>query len=38
MIFQDERSNSDNEHLALEDHEDDDEELLKQSEKLKRQM
>uniref|UniRef100_A0ABI7ZD85 Claspin n=1 Tax=Felis catus TaxID=9685 RepID=A0ABI7ZD85_FELCA len=35
---EDERSNSDNEHLALEDHEDDDEELLKQSEKLKRQM
>uniref|UniRef100_A0A8C8Y8Q1 Claspin n=1 Tax=Panthera leo TaxID=9689 RepID=A0A8C8Y8Q1_PANLE len=34
---EDERSNSDNEHLALEDHEDDDEEL-KQSEKLKRQM
>ncbi|XP_043430402.1 claspin isoform X2 [Prionailurus bengalensis] len=35
---EDERSNSDNEHLALEDHEDDDEELLKQSEKFKRQM
>ncbi|XP_058574075.1 claspin [Neofelis nebulosa] len=34
---EDERSYSDNEHLALEDHEDDDEEL-KQSEKLKRQM
>uniref|UniRef100_A0A673TE91 Claspin n=1 Tax=Suricata suricatta TaxID=37032 RepID=A0A673TE91_SURSU len=36
---EDERSNSDNEDLALENHEDDDEEeLLKQSEKLKRQM
>ncbi|VCX38062.1 unnamed protein product [Gulo gulo] len=33
------RSNSDNEDLALEDHEDgDEEELLKQSEKLRRQM
>lgn len=38
-FFQDERSNSDNEDLALEDHEDgDEEELLKQSEKLRRQM
>ncbi|XP_077609233.1 claspin [Crocuta crocuta] len=36
---EDEHSNSDNEDLALEDHEaDDEEELLKQSEKLKRQM
>ncbi|XP_004740864.1 claspin [Mustela putorius furo] len=36
---EDERSNSDNEDLALEDHEDgDEEELLKQSEKLRRQM
>ncbi|XP_004425997.1 PREDICTED: claspin [Ceratotherium simum simum] len=31
-------SDSDNEDLALEDHEDDEEELLRQSEKLKRQM
>ncbi|XP_022353053.1 claspin isoform X2 [Enhydra lutris kenyoni] len=36
---EDERSNSDNEDLALGDHEDgDEEELLKQSEKLRRQM
>ncbi|XP_004402735.1 PREDICTED: claspin isoform X2 [Odobenus rosmarus divergens] len=36
---EDERSNSANEDVALEDHEDDDEEeLLKQSERLKRQM
>uniref|UniRef100_A0A8C6RCR6 Claspin n=1 Tax=Nannospalax galili TaxID=1026970 RepID=A0A8C6RCR6_NANGA len=36
---EDEYSDSDNEELTLEDHEDDDEEeLLKQSEKMKRQM
>ncbi|XP_037683675.1 claspin [Choloepus didactylus] len=35
---EDEHSDSDDEDLALEGHEDDEEELLKQSEKLKRQM
>ncbi|KAL0604819.1 Claspin [Plecturocebus cupreus] len=35
---EDEHSDSGNEDLALEDHEDDEEEFLKQSEKLKRQM
>uniref|UniRef100_A0A8D2AJN9 Claspin n=1 Tax=Sciurus vulgaris TaxID=55149 RepID=A0A8D2AJN9_SCIVU len=35
---EDEHSASGNEDLALEDHEDDEEELLKQSERLKRQM
>uniref|UniRef100_A0A2K5UJ88 Claspin n=1 Tax=Macaca fascicularis TaxID=9541 RepID=A0A2K5UJ88_MACFA len=35
---EDEHSDSGNEDLALEDHEDDDEELLNRSEKLKRQM
>jgi hypothetical protein len=41
MILQDEHSDSGNEELALEgamDNDDDEEELLEQSEKLKRQM
>ena len=38
MILQDEHSDSDKEDLTPEDREDDEEDLLQQSEKSKRQM